>query len=247
MDSFSPQSRLDAITTRWTIMRQAHAGQATSAVDARRVLVLRYAPAIKSYVRAMTRDENEADELAQDAVVRLLQGDFAGADPDRGRFRDLLKTAVRNMVRNHWDKQKRRKPVDFDASLLADDSESDSDRWTEDWRRRVLELAWDALRHDEQENPQSSAYTILRLRTDHPDATSDELAGLLSKQLGRPVRADAFRQQLRRARLRFAECLVDEVADGMANPTAEKVEEELVGLGIWDQVRPILPEEWKRT
>jgi hypothetical protein len=57
------------------------------------------------------------------------------------------------------------------------------------------------------------------------------------------VRADAFRQQLRRARLKFTECLVDEVADGMADPTAEKVEEELAGLGIWDQVRPILPEE----
>jgi len=244
MDSFSPGNRLDAITTRWTIMRQAHAGAATSAVDARRVLVLRYAPAIKSYVRAMTRDENEADELAQDAVVRLLQGDFAGADPDRGRFRDLLKTAVRNMVRNHWEKQKRRKPVDFDTSLVAEKSD-DTDPWTEDWRKRVLELAWDALRRDEQENPQSSAFAILRLRADEPDATSEELAGLLSKKLGREVRADAFRQQLRRARLRFAECLVDEIADGLEQPTAEQVEEELVSLGIWEQVRPILPEEWR--
>ena len=42
--------------------------------DARNMLVMRYSPAIRSYVRAMTKNDEEADELSQDVVV---------ADPQR--------------------------------------------------------------------------------------------------------------------------------------------------------------------
>ena len=66
--------------------------------------MLRYSAAIRRYMRAILQDHARADELAQDAVVRLLSGDFAGADPNRGRFRDLLEVSVRNMARNHWEK-----------------------------------------------------------------------------------------------------------------------------------------------
>jgi RNA polymerase sigma-70 factor (ECF subfamily) len=243
MDDDFVSRRLDAVTTRWSIVRRANTDGLTSAVDARHVLVLRYAPAVKSYLRALTRDEHEADELAQDMVVRLLQGDFAGADPSRGRFRDLLKIAVRNMVRNHWEKQKRRRPVDFDAVLLADDEDTD-DAWTADWRNRVLDLAWDALRRDGPGQAEPSSYAVLRLRADRPDASSDELAAELSARLGCEVRPDAYRQQLRRARLRFAGCLVDELADGLDSASPQLIEDELVALGIRDQVRPLLPEDW---
>ena len=109
----NPPGRLDAITTRWSLIRQAHMVD-RDAAEARKALVLRYAKAVRSYVGGMLRNREDADELAQDVVVRLLKGDFAGADPTRGRFRDLLKTAARNMVRNFWEKQSRRRPVDAD-------------------------------------------------------------------------------------------------------------------------------------
>lgn len=62
---------------------------------------MRYAPAIRRFVQVVVRDPSLADELSRDAIVRVLRGDFAGADPSRGRFRDLLKTAIRNMARNY--------------------------------------------------------------------------------------------------------------------------------------------------
>ncbi|MEZ6097091.1 MAG: sigma factor [Pirellulaceae bacterium] len=90
------------------------------------------------FVQVVVKNPDQADELAQDAMVRLLKGDFAGADPGRGRFRDLLKTAIRNMARNYWSKENRRTGVDYDLSLVdgdADDVSSELDReWTNRWR-----------------------------------------------------------------------------------------------------------------
>jgi hypothetical protein len=58
-------------------------------------------------------------------------------------------------------------------------------------------------------NQVSASYTLLRLRADHPDHTSDQLAARFSSATGQTVRADAVRQKLRRARLRFADLVRD--------------------------------------
>ena len=239
--------RLDAMTTRWSLIQRAHGEQPTAANDARRVLVLRYAPVIKSYIRGITKDEIAADELSQDVVVRLMQGDFGGVDPGRGRFRDFLKTAIRNMVRNYWSREKIRSTADLDlisADIKDDSAGMEADAWDQRWKNRVLELTWSGLNQYEQQNPQSLAHTILQLRTGFPDDSSEQLAKRLSQELGKTIRPDAFRQSLRRARVQFAECLVQELADGLENPTREGIEEELIQLQFLDLVRDLLPADW---
>jgi len=242
--SGSHTSRLDAISTRWSLLRQAR-GDTSSSAEARQALVLRYSPAVRRYVRAMVRNADDAEDLAQDAVLRLLSGDFAGADPQRGRFRDLLKVAVRNMVRNYWEKQKRRRTVDLDVATLDDDREPADDPWLGSWRRSVLELAFKALQQEDRQRPGSLAYTLLRMRADHPDDSSEQLAARLSKKTGTPIRADALRQKLRRARLQFADRLIAEIAGSLGDPTPERIEEELVALGLLEMVRDLLPADWK--
>ena len=238
--------RLESIATRWTLVRRAHAGSGASSGEARNALVLRYASAIRGFLGAMARDDELADEIAQDVVVRLLKGDFAGADPDRGRFRDLLKTALRNMARNWWSRQKRRAAADLDLDLLEDESVEDAeDTWLTAWRSTILDVTWSALREYEQTQAGSMAYTVLHLRVEHPDDTSEQLAQRLSEQLGRTVRADAARQQLRRARVRFADLLVEEVADGLDQPTVARIEDELIALGLYEHLRHILPPDWR--
>ncbi len=245
-------SRLDGIQTRWTLLRQAHRGASLDGgqvADARRALVLRYAPAVRRYVSAMLRDDERADEVAQDAVVRLLKGDFAGADPDRGRFRDLLKTAVRNMVKDAWAKENRRaaRPLPGDAAGAGGGGKNDggpADVWAEQWRTRVLDLAWAELKQHERDHPASLAHRALRLRAEAPDDAAEELARRLSRETGEPVRADRFRQLLRRARVRFAEALVAEIGAGLDAPTPERIEDELIALGLHTQIRGLLPEGW---
>jgi|HubBroStandDraft_6_1064221.scaffolds.fasta_scaffold156757_2 RNA polymerase sigma factor (sigma-70 family) len=238
--------RLDSMTTRWSLVRRAHQASILSAGQARNELVLRYSSAIRCYVRAILKDDARADELAQDAVVRLLSGDFAGADPNRGRFRDLLKISVRNMARNHWEKEKRRRPVAVDVNDVAATGESSDDSaWLSSWRQNALDLTWSALESFERSKPGSLTVTILRLRARNPDASSEELAELLAKKTGQSITPEALRQQLRRARVKFAELLIDEIADGLENSSPDDIDEELAALGLTEYVRDLLPADWK--
>jgi RNA polymerase sigma factor (sigma-70 family) len=234
--------RLDAITTRWSLIRQAHRTD-RDAQAARAALVLRYAKSVRSYVGGMLKSREDADELAQDVIVRLLKGDFGGADPRRGRFRDLLKTATRNMVRHFWEKQARRRPVDADLGLVAE-SQQAGDPWLASWQKTVLDHSWAALKDVERENPKGQAHILLRLRTEFPDDTSDQLADKLSKKSGNAVRPDACRQMLRRARLKFAELLIDEIKLGLDDTTPARIQEELAALELLDLVRDFLPADW---
>lgn len=236
------EDRLDGIPTQWSLIRQAHAqGNPIQAAEAHRILVLRYAPAMRRYLGRLTRDQHAADDLAQDALVRLLRGDFAGADPNRGRFRDLIKAAVRNLARNRWAKEARRQPVEFDLALLESDSEAER-AWLADWRKTVLDNAWSAVKASEETSEDRRTYAVLRLRTDFPDETSEQLAERLTAQWGVPVRADGFRQMLRRARHRFAAAVLADVQAGLEDASAERLQEELSALELLDYVRDSLPD-----
>jgi RNA polymerase sigma factor (sigma-70 family) len=246
-ESDTISQRLDSMTTRWSLVRRAHQASILSAGQARNELVLRYSSAIRSYVRAILRDEARADELAQDAVVRLLSGDFAGADPNRGRFRDLLKVSVRNMARNHWEKENRRRPAAVDVDEVADTGTASEDSaWLTSWRQNALDLTWSAMESFERSQPGSSAVAILRLRARFPEASSEELAERFSEKTGQSITPEALRQQLRRARVKFAELLIAEIADGLEKSSPDEVEEELAALGLMDYVRDLLPADWKQ-
>lgn len=246
-DGSQPHARLDAISTRWSLLDLARHDSISVAGPARNALALRYAGAIRSYIGAQVKDQQDADEVAQEAMVRILRGDFAVADPERGRFRDLLKVAVRNMVRTYWSRKQRRTGVQLDVAQLPLEScdESGDQEWNATWRRSLLEMTWAALASHERSQPGSILYTVLRLRTEYPDENSSRLASRLSQSTGRSFRPDAVRQQLHRARLRFAQLLLEEVTRCLDDPTPERVEEELVDLGLLEYVRDFLSADWR--
>src|SRR5262249_34983504 len=114
------------------------------------------------------------------------------------------------------------------------------------WRQSMLDLAWRALEEFERAHPGNIAWTVLRLRADLPEADSAELAARLSERTGRYFHAEAMRQQLRRARKRFAQMLLDEVRRTLDNPTPEQIQEELIEVGLMEYVQDFLPEDWHR-
>lgn len=239
-------NRLDRIETRWSLVRRCHVNESRDAIAARQALVLRYASAIRSYCRAIVGSNVDADEVSQDFVVRLLQGDFGGADPNRGRFRDLLRTAIRNLARNRWSRENRRgghAELNDEHHVDPENSEVE-DPWLAQWRTSLLENAWSELRAMQDATPGSCLYSILRLRTDHPEESSEQLASRVSQQIGRTINAAAARQNLRRARVRFCELLVDEVADGLEDASRDRVQEELIALDLWSQIKDMLPADW---
>jgi RNA polymerase sigma factor (sigma-70 family) len=239
-DSF----RLDEIQTRWSLVGRAHDGGTWVSSAARGELAERYRPAIRAYLGGILRDDESADDLTQEVMVRVLRGDFAVADASRGRFRDLLKTAIRNMARTRFTKERRRSGAPIDGIEPEDpgiDLDEELDRsWVTRWREEILAIAWRGLEAHDREHAGSSSYLVLRSRVEHPDASSDDLARIVSERTGRPLRADAVRQALRRARARFAELVIDEVARGLAEPSPEAVKEELREIGLHDYLRDFL-------
>ena len=78
---------------------------------------------------------------------------------------------------------------------------------------------------------------------DHPTDDAKKLAERTSAKIGRPLRADAFRKQVSRARRMLARLIVREVEQTLDQPTPEHVKDELIALALWDYVRDFLPTE----
>ena len=240
--------RLSRMKTQWTALFDAHrpAGD-TAAAGARGALLLRYHAAVYRYLLGTLRDAPAAEELTQDFAVRFLRGDFKHADPERGRFRDFLKTALRRLVFDHW-KRKQRGGV-RGAGPLPDDSllspaagppaPEAEDAFEAGWREELLARTWEALA--ELENSSGTPYhVVLRFKVGHPDLRSAQLAAQLGLLLKKPLTEAGVRQIVHRARDKFADLLIEEVARSLESPDSERVEQELVDLNLLDYCRAAL-------
>jgi RNA polymerase sigma-70 factor (ECF subfamily) len=224
-----PKAALDQISTRWSLI--------SDPVQ----FVLRYAPAIRQYLEALLKDPDDAEEVAQDFFLAGLQRGFLRTDDLRGRFRDYLKTGVRNAALTHLRRRKSSHASGPDPAQLPAPSGAE-DEWVAGWRRCLLDRAWQALDRHQARSPGNLGYTVLRLAAGHPDEDSEALAARAAVLAGRPLRADAFRKQLSRARRLFAEFLAAEVAQTLEAATPERLEDELSDLGLMAYVRAYLPD-----
>ena len=231
--------RLSSISTIWSALRQAHAGQPEVAAAAQRLLLERYGGAVHRYLLAALGDPSAADDLTQEFALCLVRGDFRQADPQRGRFRAYVKTVLFHLVsayRKRQRKQPEPRPADSPALAGLGAPAEDSDRaFNDSWRDQLLGRAWEALAR-----ARPPFHAVLRFRAAHPKMPSHEMAERLGRELGKPVTADWVRQTLRRARDLFTELLIDEVAHSLDAPTPEQVEDELRGLGLLAYCREAL-------
>lgn len=227
-----PHSFLDQISTRWAFVNDPSQ------------FVMRYAPAIRNYMGAIIKNQHDAEEAAQDFLLRAVRRGFTSADPDRGRFRDYLKAAVRHAA---FKQLHRRRPVALDdlANAAVDHAVQRADHdWNADWQRCVLGRVWRSLERHQMEHDGNLCHTVLRLAVDFPEEDSVKLAARAAALTGHPLRADAYRKQLSRARRLFAEMLLDEIKQTVENPTHGLIEEELIELGLMEYVRDFLPDGW---
>ncbi len=229
----APESHLSRISTQWPLLG-----------DMSR-LALCYGPAIRRYILSFVREPHDADEVAQDFFVRVLQHGLANASPDRGRFRDYLKAAVRNATLTWLERRRRsaeRESSTAPADLPDPAATAAEEAWIAEWRRCILDRAWQALEGNERRGKANRFHTVLRLSVEHTDEDSPALAARTKLPGGGSMRADAFRKQLSRARRSFAELVTKEVEATIAAPTRERVEEELNELGLMTYLRGLLPD-----
>lgn len=226
-------SRLDLISTRWTLFDRAHHGAESAAAAAQADLLERYGGAARRYLQGALKDRDAADELFQEFAYRFLHGDFKGACPERGRFRDFLKGALRHLVADFCNRRRRQLP-ELPDDLAGREPRPDAgleQLFQQSWRDDLLARTWDSLADEEKQTGQPF-YSVLRFRAEHPELRSPELARCLGEALHRAVSAEAVRQTLHRARKRFAGLLRGHVQASLASDDPEAVEDELRDLGL---------------
>jgi DNA-directed RNA polymerase specialized sigma24 family protein len=243
MDPSNSGTRLNQIVTLWSVVRQARSDADDGGRAARAALLERYRGAIHRYLLGALRNPDTAEELAQDFAFRFLHGDLRGADRERGRFRDFVKGVLFHMVADYH--QKKKKDPDLLSSNMPEPGEDCSvvaereEAFRTSWRDELLARTWTALEADEKSTGQPF-YTVLRFRADNPDLSSPQMAERLSAPLGKALTAAGVRKTLERARDRFADLLLDEIAQAMDTPSRDRLEEELIDLGLLEHCRSAL-------
>jgi RNA polymerase sigma-70 factor (ECF subfamily) len=244
MEPPSRDQHLSRISTLWSLVCQAHRSAGTViAVPAQRRMLERYGGAVRRYLQAAMGNPDAADELFQEFAVRFLHGKLDGADPERGRFRDFVKGVLFHLIADYHKRLRKRPqalPHDHPDLAVAPPTLSDPDsEFLTSWRDDLLARTWASLGDIERQTGQPF-YTVLRFRADHADLQSAQMADQLSGPLGKSLTPAGVRQLLHRAREKFADLLLDEVAQSMDNPTDEQLEEELSNLNLLEYCRPAL-------
>jgi hypothetical protein len=223
-------SRLDAITTHW------------SRVQDPAYFVLRYENAVRKYLSALLKSPEGVQEVMHEVLISLMKRGFDQIQDNAGRFRDYLRASLRHAVYQFWRKRERSPAGGEELETVAAPTRTPSEEadrlWLTEWRACLLERTWKVLKCLQERGSSSGPYyTILQLAVQHPNDTSTQLAARAETTLGKSMRADTYRQQLRRARRRFAEILRDEVVNTLDDPTPEALVDEFIDLGILEFMR----------
>ena len=244
---------LREVSTIWTMVLRAHGGPVNSEENAQQRFMERYHVSVYRYFMTALRNSDAAEELFQEFSLRFVRGDFRRFDPTRGRFRDFIRVALMNLIRDYRRRQASRpqtlslepgsatpgtsEPVHTDDDPLPEFEEA--------WKEELLAQCWKELALQESHNGQPF-HTVLKLRVDEADSTGARLAGILNSQL-QPTTAytaSGARKLLQRARDRFADLLIDEVSRSLGDPGLEAVESDLVALGLLPYCRRALDRRW---
>lgn len=218
---------LTQLETSWTTIRTAHIpgpeGQAAMGE-----LIGRYHDAVHRYLRLKLRDVNLADEVFQEFWTKLLTRKLAGADHNKGRFRDYLRTVLHRLIIDHF---RGRKLQALPPGDLLDPSQPDAD-YDRVWREAILKRAFTRLETYEASTPKNRYATVLNLRRDFPTGSIEEIAQQLEDRTGTKVTPESFRKTLQRARAKFFDLLIQELKDTIHPATDEDIEDEIHALGL---------------
>ena len=245
----SPQP-LAQLSTIWTLVQNATGGPLAARESAQVEFLQRYQGAVYRYFLTALRDPEAALDLFQEFALRFVRGDFRNADPERGRFRNFLKVALANLIRDdRRRRQVRSASVPLEDAKLGDANADDPQlalAFDRSWSDEILARTWQALLDHEAATGQPF-HSVLKSKVEHPQDSSESLAERL--HVARPEKPAlnevAFRKTLQRAREKFADILLFEVASTLPNPRREELELELIELGLLTYCGPAL-DRWPK-
>jgi len=225
--------------TRWSLVAQLRSGDAPRARLALERLCGTYWYPLYAYVRRSGNGPDEAKDLTQAFFAHVLEKEmFAAADPERGRLRTFLLTALQNFLRAEWRKTQRLKrgggtvPVSIDEALAEDRyAREPADTLTPEaiyhrrWALTLLDDTMSALHAEYTEQGKAGLFEVLKATlAGEEEASFSELGTQLGMSAG-AVRVAAFR-----LRKRYRERLLEAVAASLDAVSEAEVDEEIDAL-----------------
>jgi RNA polymerase sigma-70 factor (ECF subfamily) len=228
-------------TTRWSLILSAAMSESAEqkARDALEELCRTYWRPAFLFICRHGYSREDAQDLTQDFFVKILERHWLHhADVNRGRFRALLLTSLKNFLvnaaeRTHtrkrgggvefvsWDDWMAEAPSQLSISIQALDSLPAERLFDHQWAVTVVEQALQRLREEyEAKDRLRLFYALSRHLTQERDQVS---YANLSAALG--VTETAVKTQLHTMRLRYRCLLRDEAAHTVENPA--DVEDEI--------------------
>ena len=228
-------------TTRWSLILSASHSESEEQKtrEALNELCRTYWRPVFSFVCRRGYSMEDAQDLTQDFFLKILEpGWLQHADPDRGRFRSLLRRSIENFLinaaqRTHtrkrggdvkfvsWDDWMAEAPSQLSMSAQALDSLPPERLFDLRWAVTVVEHALRRLREECESKGKRRLFHAL---SSHLTAERDEVSFTqLSTELG--IAESAVIKQLYNLRQRYRSLLREEVAQTVADPT--QVEEEI--------------------
>lgn len=222
-------------TTRWTVVLQAGGSTSTGSHAALEQLCRTYWYPLYSFLRRRGLPQHDAEDTVQSFFVFLLEKDvIARADRERGRFRTFLLTALQNFQANERARAGSQKRGGGHAIVSFDELHAEA-RYQDE---PATNLSPERL-FDQKWASSLLEQVLLALRQEYiaagKGALFDEIRGVLwggrgdvgyeaiGQKLG--MSEGAIKVSVHRLRLRFKECLQNEVAQTVA--TAAEVDDEL--------------------
>ena len=229
-----PQTDLFAVT-RWSVVLAA----GDSALGARGETALAelcqaYWFPVYAYLRRKGHGKQEAEDLAQGFFAQLLEKQsYAVADPERGRFRAFLITALKNFLHNAWDREQRIRRgggqplIELDTvtgedryALTATDVPPDV-AFDREWAQTVVTTALERLRQEYVAAGRLPLFDHLQNGIANPTRQLSQAD--LASQLG--MTEIAVKSAMQRLRKRYRHLLLAEIAQTTTTP--DEVEAEI--------------------
>jgi RNA polymerase sigma-70 factor (ECF subfamily) len=181
-----------------------------------------------AYVRRRGHSPEEAQDLTQEFFARLLARNWVGsADPEKGRFRTFLLTAMKHFLADEWDRLRAQKrgggqrvlPLEVESAETRFQSEPPDPLTPEmiyerRWAQTLLETVFEQLRQAYEAEGKAALFAELKgsLVQARAAVPYGELANRLHLSEG------ALRVAVHRLRQRYRELLRAEIAHTVAEP-----------------------------
>lgn len=222
-------------TTQWSIVTAASDPAAEGSVAAMEQLCTTYWYPLYAFVRRQGHSPEEASDLTQEFVSRLLAGDcLRDLDPKKGRFRSFLIGCLKRFLADEWDKSRAKKrgggrramsldTMDLETRSRVEpvDTASADRLYERRWALTVLEVV---LRKLETEcNGAGKGRLFAALEPGLAGGNMSKPLAEVAAELG--MTEGAVKTASHRLKQRFVELLRAEVAQTVADP--QDVDDEL--------------------